>query len=418
MKFLNKNLLKKIAKLEKVEYRFLEKQISKGRVVIPLNKKYANKKYVAIGDGLKIKINTNIGTSTEHLQIHDEIKKLETAIKYGTDTAMDLSTAGDLDKIRKKIIHASTVPIGTVPIYQAAVIAEKKYGDFTKMRFDDIWDVLKIQAEDGVDFFTIHAGILKKALKILTKNKRVGGIVSRGGAILARWMYINNAENPLYENFDAILELAKEYNITLSLGDALRPGAIADSTDKLQLFELNVLSELVKKALKKEVQVLVEGPGHILLNQIPYNVYLEKKLCFSVPFYILGPLPIDIAAGYDHISASIGGAIAALFGANFLCVVTPAEHLRHPTIDDIKEGVIAARIAAHSVDVLNFEDEWRKDYQLSLYRAKRKWADQFSILLDKEKAQKYHNLQNKIDVCSMCGKFCSLKIIETCKLLK
>jgi phosphomethylpyrimidine synthase len=287
------------------------------------------------------------------------------------------------------------------------------------MTFSDIWDVLKEHAEDGIDFFTIHAGILKSSLKLLKKNKRVGGIVSRGGAILSRWMYINKKENPLYENFDKILELAKKYNITISLGDALRPGAVADSTDKLQLQELYVLSELVKRCREKEVQVMVEGPGHLRLDEIGFNVWLEKKICNYAPFYVLGPLVVDYACGYDHINSAIGGAIASFFGADFLCVVTPAEHLRHPSPEDIKEGIIASKIAAHAVDILCFKDEWEKERCLSLYRARRDWKKVFSLAIDKRKAYQYRkDCKDIFDACSMCGKFCSLKIIEKCNLLK
>jgi len=254
----------------------------------------------------------------------------------------------------------------------------------------------------------------------MKNNKRVGGIVSRGGAILTRWMYVNGKENPFYENFDAILQLAKKYNITLSLGDALRPGAIADSSDQAQLSELYVLGQLVRQCRKKGVQVMVEGPGHIRIDEIAMNMQLEKKLCDHAPFYILGPLTTDIAAGYDHITASIGGAIASLAGANFLCVVTPAEHLRHPSDEDIRDGVIAARIAAHSVDILHFPNQWKQDYKLSLHRAKREWEKLFPLTIDPEKARRYRKKKNKTsqEVCSMCGNFCSLKMIEKCGLLR
>ncbi|MDP2922759.1 MAG: phosphomethylpyrimidine synthase ThiC [Candidatus Omnitrophota bacterium] len=416
---LKKSLLKQVAAKESVTLRFLEKQFASGRVVIPLNRKRRIESVVAIGEGLKIKINTNIGTSTEKTVIMNEIKKLNVAIKYKTDTVMDLSTGGDLAKIRQTILETSSIPLGTVPIYEAAVETQRRRQSFEKMTFDDIWDVLKKQAEDGVDFFTIHAGILRNFLKIIEKEKRVGGIVSRGGAILARWMYVNNKENLIYENFDKIIQLAKDYNITLSLGDALRPGAIADSTDALQVSELKVLGQLVKKCRKNGVQVIVEGPGHIKLNEIKFNMSLEKRLCDHAPFYVLGPLTTDIAAGYDHITAAIGGAMAAFYGADFLCVVTPAEHLRHPSIDDIKDGVIASRIAAHSVDILRFKNEWQKDYNLSLYRSRRNWEKLFPLSIDEDKARKYRQtLDSSKDMCTMCGEFCSLKIIEKCKFLK
>jgi len=413
-----KTLIKKVAKLENISASFLEKQIKNNKAVILSNCKRNIPKPIAIGEGLKIKINTNIGTSTKRDDIEEELKKLKVAIENGTHTVMDLSVGKDLEKTRKMILKNSTVPVGTVPIYEAAVKCKERDGDFDKLTFDDIWEVLKKQAKDGVDFFTIHAGILKKSLDILKEEKRVCGIVSRGGAILARWMYVNNKENPLYENFKHILSLAKKYNITLSLGDALRPGSIADSTDKLQLFELNVISELVKLCIKNGVSAMVEGPGHIKINEVAFNVELEKKLCFGAPFYLLGPLVTDIAAGYDHISASIGASIAALYGADFLCVVTPAEHLRHPTVDDIKDGLIAFRIAAHSVDLLRFKDEFYKDYNLSIYRAKRDWKNMFENLIDKDRSKKYRSdIEDNLDLCSMCGDYCSLKVIENCNLL-
>jgi len=413
-----KTLIKKVAKLENISASFLEKQVKNNKAVILSNYKRNIPKPIAIGEGLKIKINTNIGTSTKKDDIEEELKKLKVAIENGTHTVMDLSVGKDLEKTRKMILKNSTVPVGTVPIYEAAVKCKERDGDFDKLTFDDIWEVLKKQAKDGVDFFTIHAGILKKSLDILKEEKRVCGIVSRGGAILARWMYVNNKENPLYENFKHILSLAKKYNITLSLGDALRPGSIADSTDKLQLFELNVISELVKLCIKNGVSAMVEGPGHIKINEVAFNVELEKKLCFGAPFYLLGPLVTDIAAGYDHISASIGASIAALYGADFLCVVTPAEHLRHPTVDDIKDGLIAFRIAAHSVDLLRFKDEFYKDYNLSIYRAKRDWKNMFENLIDKDRSKKYRSdIEDNLDLCSMCGDYCSLKVIENCNLL-
>jgi phosphomethylpyrimidine synthase len=332
---------------------------------------------------------------------------------------MDLSTGGNISQMRKEIRKNCSVALGTVPIYEAALLAENKRGSFEKMTFADIMEVLTAQAEDGVDFFTIHAGVLRRFIAIMAAKKRVGSIVSRGGAILTRWMYQNKKENPMYEHFDDILDLAKRYNIAISLGDALRPGAIADSTDELQLSELFVLKELVTRCRKQGVGVMVEGPGHIRLDEIGFNMAIEKKLCDHAPFYVLGPLVTDIAAGYDHIVSAIGGAVAALHGADFLCVVTPAEHLRHPSVDDIKEGVIASRIAAHSVDVLRFEDEWNRDLEVSGYRAAREWKSLFPLLLDEKKARSYRKqLDESVDMCTMCGKFCSLKIVEKCKKLR
>ena len=295
---------------------------------------------------------------------------------------------------------------------------KRRKNSIDKMTFADIWDVLKKQADEGVDFFTIHAGILKRIVSAAKRKKRVGGIVSRGGAILAQWMSANRKENLLYENFDKILQLAKDYNITMSLGDALRPGAISDSTDSAQIGELKVLGELVKLCRRRGVQVMVEGPGHIRLDEIALNMILEKKICHHAPFYVLGPLPTDIAAGYDHVTSAIGGAIASFYGADFLCVVTPAEHLRHPTVSDIREGVLASRIAAHSVNVLRFQDEWDRDRNLSLYRSRRAWNKIFPLTINKSKAKKYRRqLKTSEDLCTMCGTFCSLKIAEKCDLI-
>ncbi|MDD4954977.1 MAG: phosphomethylpyrimidine synthase ThiC [Candidatus Omnitrophica bacterium] len=414
-----KSFLKKIAQNENVSLNFLEKQLKSGYAVIPANSK-RNILPPAIGGGFKVKVNANLGTSTEKSDINGELNKLKVALECKADTIMDLSTGGDLAKIRKQILRNCPVPLGTVPIYEAAVKAEARGRGFEEMTFSDIWNVLKSQAEDGVDFFTIHVGIIKEFLKIIARKKRVGGIVSRGGAIMTRWMYVNKRENPFYENFDRILDLAKEYNITLSLGDALRPGAIADSSDELQISELMVLGGLVKKCRKRGVQVMVEGPGHIRFDEIAFNMLLQKKVCDNAPFYVLGPLPTDIAAGYDHITGAIGGAMAAYFGADFLCVVTPAEHLRQPDASDIRDGVMSSKIAAHCIDMLRFKDELEKDRKLSTYRAHRNWKKLFPLTLDETKARRYRNasIPHSKDMCTMCGKFCSLKIIEKCNLLK
>ena len=378
----SKNFLKQIARNERVSFSFLQKKFLQGHIVIPSNKKRNLERPVAIGEGLKIKINTNIGLSTTKSDEKSELLKLACAIDSGADTVMDLSVSDNSRQFRRKALKKSSVPLGTVPIYEAAIFAEQNKGGIEKISFEDILGVLKQQAEEGVDFFTIHAGFLKKTLTVLKRKKRLGGVVSRGGAILARWMMTNKKENPFYENFDKILDLAKSYNITLSLGDALRPGAIADSTDKAQVSELRVLGELVKRCRRAGVQTMVEGPGHIRLDEIPMNIALEKKLCHKAPFYVLGPLPTDIAAGYDHITSAIGGALASFYGADFLCVVTPAEHLRHPTLEDIKDGTIAAKIAAHCVNLLRFKDEWDRDRKLSLHRSRRSWDKLFPFTID------------------------------------
>jgi len=420
LELFTKSFLKEIAKIETVPLKFLEQQVKKGLIVVPASKARELNSPFAIGEGLRVKLNTNIGTSTDKSDIKNEIKKMKVAVEYGSHAIMDLSTGGDLRKMRKQVLKQSPVMVGTVPLYEIAQEAERKKGSFEKMTIDDVLEVIELQAKEGVDFFTIHAGILQKTLKYLQKNKRVGGVVSRGGAILARWMHVNNQENLLYENFDKILDIMKKYRVTMSLGDALRPGAIADSTDYAQIEELNVLSELIKKCHAKKVQVMVEGPGHIRLDEIAKNVHLQKKLCHRAPFYVLGPLPTDIACGYDHITSAIGGAIAALNGVDFLCVVTPAEHLRQPSVDDVRDGVMASRIAAHSVDVLRFKDEWMHDKKMSEFRAKRDWNNIFDLAMDKKKAKEYRKSTkpSSVDLCTMCGKFCSLKIIDGCDLLK
>ena len=415
----SQELIKRVSANEKIKPKILKEKLKTGRAVILFNPRHPDCQPQAVGEGLKVKVNTNLGLSTKKTDIPSEMEKLKVALGRGTDTVMDLSVSSNLKILRQKILKKCPKPLGTVPLYEVIVEAERRKGDINRMTFDDIWDVLNLQAKEGVDFFTIHAGILRKYVQDIKVKKRVCGIVSRGGSLLAQWMLVNKKENPLYENFDKILELAKTYNITISLGDALRPGAIADSTDKPQLAELYTLGKLVKRCREKEVQAIVEGPGHIRLDEIAKNMFLEKKICHHAPFYVLGPLPLDIASGYDHISSAIGGALAAFYGASFLCVVTPAEHLRHPTCEDIKDGVIASKIAAHCVDVLRFKDEWKRDLNLSLYRSRRNWQKLFPLTIDENKARSYRkDLSVSEDLCSMCGSFCSMKIAEKCKLLK
>ena len=405
-----------IAKNEGIGVKDLCGKIAQGKAVIFRNKQRKFKRICGVGSGLRTKINANIGTSPDKKELSDEIKKLETALKYGADTIMDLSVGGNLRQIRKALISKTDVPFGTVPIYEAAKDSEDKYGNFLKMSAESIIDVLERQAEDGVDFFTVHSGVTMSGLSLLKKKKRILGIVSRGGAILAQWMHFNKKENPLYENFDKVIEIAKEYDIVLSLGDGMRPGAIADATDAVQLAELRMLGKLAKIAQKAGVSVIIEGPGHIPLNEIEKNVALEKEICHGAPFYVLGPLVTDIAAGYDHITVAIGGALAASFGADFLCYLTPAEHLRHPSINDVKEGVIASRIAAHAADIVKFKKAREIDKKMSLYRKKRLWDKQIASSIDPQKAEKYRmaSRPHLSDVCTMCGKYCSIKLMEEC----
>lgn len=413
------SLIRKISQNESINPKLLLKYIKEGRAVIPLNKKHKIKKICGIGYGLKTKINANIGTSTDKSEIDDELKKLEIAIKYGADTIMDLSVGGNLEKIRKGVLKYSSVPVGTVPIYEMAVNAQEKKGNFLRFNISDVLEILEAQAKDGVDFFTIHAGVTKKSLNTLKKYKRMLQIVSRGGAILASWITYHKKENPFFEYFDRVLDIAYKYDITLSLGDGLRPGSIIDATDQAQISELKILGKLALRAKKKNVQVIIEGPGHVPLDQIRKNISLEKRICHKAPFYVLGPLVTDIAAGYDHISASIGGALAASWGADFLCYVTPAEHLRHPSVEDVREGVIASKIAAHAADIvkkIKYVTSW--DKEMSIARRERNWKKQISLSVDPEKAKQYRfssKPQSK-DVCTMCGQYCSIKLTGECLL--
>lgn len=407
--------MKIISKREGLNLQTLRQRISRGRIVIPHNKKRNITKPCGIGYGLSTKVNANLGTSPHQSNVTNELRKLEVALKYGADTIMDLSIGGNLKRIRKEIIKHSPVPVGTVPIYEAAVDAEKKYGSFLKIGVEEIFQVLQQQASDGVDFFTIHAGVTQKNLSTLLRgHKRITGIVSRGGAILATWMKKHRRENPFFENFDRVLDIAHQYDITLSLGDGLRPGSIFDANDKAQESELRTLGELAKRAWKASVQVIIEGPGHVRLDKIRENVLLEKEICRGAPFYVLGPLVTDIASGYDHISSAIGGAIAASCGADFLCFVTPSEHLRLPSINDVKEGVIAARIAAHSSDLVKgIRSALNWDRDMSIARGRRNWQRQIRLSLDPVKSRKYYGNRAKLlpdHVCTMCEEYCAIKL--------
>ncbi len=406
-----------ISKREDLNLETLRQRISQGRIVIPNNKKRKIAKPCAIGQGLTTKINANLGTSPHRTRIKNELKKLEVALEYGTDTVMDLSIGGDLKKIRSQIIKHSSVPVGTVPIYEAAVNAQRKYGSFLKMRVEEIFEVLQQQASDGVDFFTIHAGVTQRNLSFLLRQyKRITGIVSRGGAILACWMKEHKQENPFFEYFGRVLDILHRYDITLSLGDGLRPGSIFDANDLAQESELITLGELAKRARRASVQVIIEGPGHVRLDKIKENVLLEKKICHGAPFYVLGPLVTDITSGYDHITSAIGGAIAASFGADFLCFVTPAEHLRLPSVEDVKQGVIASRIAAHSSDLVKgIRSALARDRAMSVARGKRNWQRQIRLSLDPAKSMHYYGVKKLPldDVCSMCGEYCAIKLSKT-----
>jgi phosphomethylpyrimidine synthase len=402
-----------VARVEGQEVELIRQHIADGKVVIPANIRHINLVPCGIGEGLATKVNANIGTSSDFGDANTELEKLRVAIAAGADTVMDLSTGGDITAIRRAILNASTLPIGTVPIYQAGIEAIEKHGAIVKMSVDDIFNAVEENARDGVDFITVHCGVTRAAIALLKEQGRVTDIVSRGGAFLIGWMLHNDRENPLYEYFDRLLDIALEYDVTLSLGDGMRPGSLADATDRPQVEELVTLGELVQRAQDAGVQVMVEGPGHIPLDQIETNIRLQKALCKGAPFYVLGPLVTDIAAGYDHITSAIGGAIAAMHGADFLCYVTPSEHLAIPDADDVREGVMASRLAAHAADIVKgIKGAREKDRQISLARKRLDWEEQARLSLDPDKFDRIHRQRaSTSSACSMCGKYCAMDLV-------
>jgi phosphomethylpyrimidine synthase len=403
-----------VAKNEGIEAEFVRRGVAEGTIVIPANINHKNLVPCGIGQGLKTKVNANIGTSSDFGNMDTELEKLRVAIDCGADTVMDLSTGGDISEIRRAIIDASPLPIGTVPIYQAGIEAIARHGAIVKMTVDELFSTIEEHARDGVDFITVHCGVTQSAIARLKEQGRVADVVSRGGAFSIGWMLHNERENPLYEYYDRLLEIAHEFDVTLSLGDGMRPGSLADATDRAQIAELITLGELVPRAQQAGVQVMIEGPGHLPLNQIEANVQLEKAICKGAPFYVLGPLVTDVAAGYDHISGAIGGAIAAAAGADFLCYVTPAEHLSLPDPEDVKQGVIASRIAAHAADIVKGvkgAPDW--DIKMSLARKKLDWGEQARLSLDPERSRLVHGKHASAGgACSMCGKFCAMELVE------
>lgn len=399
---------------ESVSEQFLLEGLLKGTVVIPKNVNRSNAKAVGIGEGLKTKVNANIGTSDEYPHIDEELNKLQVSIKAGTDAVMDLSTGGPLVEIRRQILERCSLPLGTVPVYQAAVLAKERYGSIVEMTGDDMFAVIEEQAREGVDFMTIHAGVTWRTLGALQSQGRVTDIVSRGGALTVGWMIHNDRENPLYEHYDRLLEICREHDVTLSLGDGLRPGCLADASDRAQIQELLILGELVDRARAADVQVMVEGPGHMPFNQIEANMRLEKEICKGAPFYVLGPLVTDVAPGYDHITAAIGGTMAAVSGADFLCYVTPREHLGLPTAQDVHDGIMASRIAAHAADIVKGV-KGAADWDLSMAKARKAldWDQQIRLAIDPEKAATAHSERKVKDMegCTMCGDFCAMKVV-------
>ncbi|MGV9198636.1 MAG: phosphomethylpyrimidine synthase ThiC [Promethearchaeia archaeon] len=408
-----------VAKKERVEPEFIRKGLAKGRIIIPKSDVRELEEPIGIGKGLLVKINANVGSSKKVCNKERELEKAKIAVKYGADTVMDLSTGvteDDVRSIRKSILKEIKVPIGTVPIYQSALRSLEQKGAIIHFDEDDLFNVVEEQAKEGVDYFTIHVGVTKRIVNHLKKHPRVMGVVSRGGTFLASWILKNERQNPFYENYDYLLELAQQYDFTISLGDGMRPGGIYDSTDYPQIQELMEISRLVKRAWVKNVQVMVEGPGHIPAHEIERNVKMQKSLCDEAPFYVLGPLVTDIAPGYDELVGAIGGTMAGLAGADYLCYVTPSEHLGLPNLQEVKRGVIASKIAAHAVNIARYGKRVSKrDYEMDVARKELDWKKMIELSLDPERAKKIHfreGTDESYDVCSMCGDFCAIKLLR------
>jgi phosphomethylpyrimidine synthase len=407
--------MEQVAREEGLEPEKVRQGVAEGIIVIPANKHHSGLQAVGVGAGLRIKVNANLGTSSDHAVVEEEIEKLQVALEVGSDAVMDLSTGGDIDGIRRTILSRCPVPLGTVPIYQAAIEVIQEKGGIVNLTADDLLKTIERQAEDGVDFMTVHCGVTLNSLERLRRQGRVTDIVSRGGAFLATWMIYHQTENPLYAEFDRLLDIALRHDVTLSLGDGLRPGCLADATDRAQVQELILLGELTQRAWERDVQVMIEGPGHVPLDQIQANIQLQKSLCQGAPFYVLGPLVTDIASGYDHIACAIGGAVAGMAGADFLCYVTPAEHLKLPGVEDVREGVIAARIAAHAADIARGDRRARQqDLEMAQARKDLNWERQIALSIDPKKARRYREQSHpqEDEVCTMCGKYCAIKMVR------
>ena len=406
--------VKQAALMEGIEPEQLSMDIAQGLTVITRNIKH-DIRPLGIGRGLRTKINANIGTSKDRVSLDEEMQKLDVLIKYGADAVMDLSTGGPIKDIRRLLLGKSTIAVGTVPIYEAAAKAAENKGSISRMSIDELFSTIEEHAEDGVDFVTVHCGLTRKTIETLREDGRILDIVSRGGAFLVEWMIYNDRENPLYEYYDRLLEIARKYDLTLSLGDGARPGCLADATDRTQIDELLTLGKLRDRAVKAGVQIIIEGPGHVPLNQVELNIKMQKEICKGAPFYVLGPLVTDIAMGYDHIAAAIGGAIAGAAGADFLCYVTPSEHIRLPNLEDVKEGVIASKIAAHAADIAKgIKGAINIDIEMAKRRKALDWNGQIALSLDPERVKKWRSEvpPTESEVCSMCGEFCAIKTVE------
>ncbi len=404
--------IRKVAQKEGMDENKLLQLVAEGRVAIPSNKNHKFLEPQGVGEGLRTKINVNLGISRDCRDFEIEVGKAAKAVEMGAEAIMDLSSYGKTRDFRRKLVETSSAMIGTVPIYDAVGHLDKELEAITA---EELLNVLRVHAEDGVDFMTIHAGINRKTAERLKKNGRLTNIVSRGGSLLFAWMELTGNENPFYEHYDKVLDICREYDVTISLGDACRPGSIHDATDACQIEELITLGELTREAWKRDVQVMVEGPGHMAINEIQANMVLQKRLCHNAPFYVLGPIVTDIAPGYDHITSAIGGAIAAASGADFLCYVTPAEHLRLPDMEDMKEGIIAAKIAAHAADIAKgIKGAREQDYQMSLARKNLDWEKMFQTAIDEEKPRKYRaeSMPELEDTCTMCGKMCAMRTMN------
>ena len=402
-----------VARAEQIDPQRLCARLAKGEAVITRNRLRDGIAPLGVGRGLRVKVNANIGTSGDVMKLPEELEKARVAVAAGAHTLMDLSTGGNLRDIRKQIMDVTRVPLGTVPIYEAAARAKLSHSSFCHMSADDMFRVIEEHFEQGVDFITVHCGVNQETAARMHREGRIMGVVSRGGALLIAWMKFNEQDNPLYTHFDRLCELAARYDVTLSLGDGFRPGATGDATDRAQIQELILLGELQQRALEQGVQVIIEGPGHVPIDQIQANVLLQKRLCHGAPFYVLGPLVTDTAPGYDHITGAIGGALAAWAGADFRCYVTPAEHLRLPLVEDVREGVIASRIAAQAADLARGrKDAWERERAMSTARHELDWEGMYRHALDPEKARASRGLLPSGDkeVCSMCGDFCAIKV--------